>query len=50
MVETEATSIARKRFGKQVSTATDAQATTEELLEMVSSIPSVQNGYKEEFC
>jgi hypothetical protein len=44
----EETSITRQRFGKQVSAATDMQATTEELLG-IFSIRSMQSGYKEEF-
>jgi hypothetical protein len=48
-VEPEETSVARQRLGKQVSAATDKQATLEELLGMMFSIWSVQNGYEEEF-
>jgi hypothetical protein len=42
-------SVGRQRLGKQVSAATDMQAAIEELLGMMSSIRSVQCGYKEEF-
>jgi hypothetical protein len=45
-VESEETSIARQRFGKQVSSATDTQATTEELLGTTFSVRSMQYGYK----
>jgi hypothetical protein len=48
IVETEVTSTARQQLGKQVSAATDTQATIDELLGMFS-IRSVQSGYKEEF-
>jgi hypothetical protein len=48
IVELE-TSNVRKRFGKQVSAATDTQATIEELLGMMFSLRSVQSNYKEEF-
>jgi hypothetical protein len=48
-VDPAVTSIARQRLGKQVSVATDTQATTEELLETMFSIRSMQCGYKEEF-
>jgi hypothetical protein len=48
-VEPEETSIARQRLGKQVSAATDMQATIEKLLGMVFSIKSKQSGCKEEF-
>jgi hypothetical protein len=48
-VEPEETPIAKKRLGKQVSAATDTQATIEELLGTMFSIGSVQSGYKEEF-
>jgi hypothetical protein len=41
--------IAKQRLGKQVSAATDTQAKIEELLGTMSSILSVQSGYKEEF-
>jgi hypothetical protein len=44
----EDTSIASKRCGKEVSAATDTQATTEEFLGTMFSIRSVQSGYKEE--
>jgi hypothetical protein len=50
IVEPEETPFARQRLGKRVSTATDTQVTTEELLETVFSIRPVQSGYKEEFC
>jgi hypothetical protein len=43
------TSVARQRLGKQVSAATDTQATIEELLGTMFCIRSVQSGYKEEF-
>jgi hypothetical protein len=39
-------SIARKRHGKQVSVATDTQATIEELLGTTFFIGSVPSGYK----
>jgi hypothetical protein len=45
----EETSIARQRLNKQVSVATDTQATTEEFLEIMFSVQSMQSGYKEEF-
>jgi hypothetical protein len=48
-VEPEETSIARQGLGKQFSSATDTQATTEELLETKFPIRSVQSGYEEEF-
>jgi hypothetical protein len=47
-VEPEETSIARQRLGKQVSAATDTQATIEELLGTIFSLLPVQSGYKEE--
>jgi hypothetical protein len=37
---------ARQQLGKQVSTATDTQATREELLGMMFSVWSMQSGYK----
>jgi hypothetical protein len=40
-------SIDRQRFGRQVSAATDTQATIRELLEKMFSIRSVQSNYKE---
>jgi hypothetical protein len=43
-MEPEETSIARQRFGKQVSAATDTPATTVELLGTRFSIRSVQSG------
>jgi hypothetical protein len=48
-VEPEETYIAKQRFGKQFSAATDMQATIEELLGTMFSIRSVQSGYKEKF-
>jgi hypothetical protein len=48
-VEPEGMSIARQRLCKQVSTATDMQATLEKLFGIMFSIPSMQSGYKEEF-
>jgi hypothetical protein len=39
----------RQQLGKQVSVATDTQATREKLLGTMFSIRSVQIGYKEEF-
>jgi hypothetical protein len=48
-VEPEEMSIARQRCDKQVSAATDTQATTEQLLGTMFYIRSVQSGYKEEF-
>jgi hypothetical protein len=45
----EETVISRKRFGKQVSAATDTQVTIEKLLGNMFSIRSVQSGYKLEF-
>jgi hypothetical protein len=48
-VEPVETSIARQRFGKQVSVATDKRKTIEELLGTMFSIRSVQSGFKEEF-
>jgi hypothetical protein len=48
-VEPEETSIDRQRLGKQVSAATDTQATIEEFLKTMFSIRRVRNGYKEEF-
>lgn len=39
--------VSRKRLRKHIPAATDMQATTEVLLEMVSSTWSVQKGYKE---
>jgi hypothetical protein len=47
-MEPEDTSIARQRLNKQVSAATDTQATTDESLGTMFSIQSVQSGYKEE--
>jgi hypothetical protein len=44
-VEPEESNIARQRLGKQVSEATDTQATIHTLLETMFSIRSVQNGY-----
>jgi hypothetical protein len=41
------TSIAKQWLDKQVSAATDTQATIEELLGMMFSVRSVQSGYKE---
>jgi hypothetical protein len=49
IVEPEETSIAGQRLGKQVSAATDTQATIEQLLGIMFYIRSVQIGYKEEF-
>jgi hypothetical protein len=40
------TSIARKRFCKQISAATDTQATIQELLGTMFSVRSLQSGYK----
>jgi hypothetical protein len=48
-VEPEETSIDRQRLGKQVSTATDTQATMEELLGTMFYILSARSSYKEEF-
>jgi hypothetical protein len=48
-VEPEETSTARQQLGKQVSLATDMEATTEELLGMMFSIRPMQSGYKGEF-
>jgi hypothetical protein len=48
-VESEETSIARQRLGKQVSVAADMQVTTEELLGTMFTIQSMQHGYKEKF-
>jgi hypothetical protein len=48
-VDPEETSIATEQLGLQVSTATDTQPTTEELLGTIFSIRFVQNDYKEEF-
>jgi hypothetical protein len=48
-MEPDGTSIARQRFGTQVSAATNTQATTEGLLGTMLSIRSVQRSYKEEF-
>jgi hypothetical protein len=42
-VAPEYTSIVRQRLGKQVSAATDRQATIEELLGMVFSVRSVRS-------
>jgi hypothetical protein len=39
-------SIARQRFGKQVSAATDTRATIEEFLGKIFSVRSVQSGYE----
>jgi hypothetical protein len=44
-VESEETSIARQRLGKQISVATDTQATIEELFGKFSA-RSMQSGYK----
>jgi hypothetical protein len=49
ILEPEETSTATHRLGKEVSAATDTQATIENLLETVFSIWSLQSGYKEEF-
>jgi hypothetical protein len=40
-VEPEETSIARQQLGKQVSVATDMQATTEELMGTMFSVQSM---------
>jgi hypothetical protein len=48
-VEPEQTSIARQQLGKQVSAATDTQATIEELFGTMFSIRPVLSCYKEEF-
>jgi hypothetical protein len=45
-MEPEETSLARQRFGKQVSAATDTQATLEELLGTKFSVRSVKSDYK----
>jgi hypothetical protein len=45
-VEPEEMFVARRRPGEEVSAATDAQATVEELLETMFSIRSVQSDYK----
>jgi hypothetical protein len=50
IVEPEETYNVRQRLSKQVSAATDMQATTEELLRTMFTIRSVPSGYKEEFC
>jgi hypothetical protein len=49
IVQPEESSIAIQRLGKQVSAATDTQATIEELLRTTFSVRSVQSGYKEDF-
>jgi hypothetical protein len=49
LVESEETSTARQRLGKQVSSVTDMHAIIEELLRTVFSARSVQSDYKEEF-
>jgi hypothetical protein len=41
-------STARQWLGKQISTATETQATVEELLETIFPIQAVHIGYKEE--
>jgi hypothetical protein len=46
-VEPEEAFIARQLLGKQVSAATDTQGTIEEWFGTMSSIRSVQSGYKE---
>jgi hypothetical protein len=48
-VAPEETSIIRQLLGKQVSAATDTQATIEELFGKMFSIRSVKIGYKDEF-
>jgi hypothetical protein len=48
-VEPGKRSIAKQRLDKQVSAAKDTQATTEELMEVMFSVRSMQSGYKEEF-
>jgi phage baseplate assembly protein W len=45
-VEPEETSIARQRVGKQISAATDMEASIEELLGTMICIRSMQSGYK----
>jgi hypothetical protein len=45
-MEPEDTSIARQRLGKEVSTATDTQATVEDLLGTVFSVQPSQSGFK----
>jgi hypothetical protein len=44
-MEPEKKFIVTQRLGKQFSTATDTQATIEQLLETMFSIKSVQSGY-----
>jgi hypothetical protein len=46
-VESEETSTARKRLGKQVPAATNTQATTEEILETVFSVGFAPRIYNE---
>jgi hypothetical protein len=48
-MEPEDTIIRKQRLGKQVSAATDTQATIEELLGTMFYIRSVQSGGEEEF-
>jgi hypothetical protein len=45
-VDPEETSIARQRLGKQVTAATDTQATIEELWGTMFSVRFLQSGYK----
>jgi hypothetical protein len=46
IMQPEKTSIARKGLGKHISAAKNTQATIEELLRTMFSVPSVQSGYK----
>jgi hypothetical protein len=48
IAETEEMYIARQRLGRQVTAATNTQATTDELLGTIFSVQAVQSGYKEE--